>query len=102
MKRWIEVLPMAALIAICIALAAGTLSHEATAQQERAGGDVILMRCKAVGDFSVTGFSGSSGAPTKQSNSCPEALSLLGKDGFRKEKVSLSEDANFLVFILVR
>ena len=66
--------------------------------------DVVMIRCDAnEKTFVVRAYGGSQAAPAKKSDSCPQALSLLKKDGFVVESVGyFDEDDDYIVYTLVR
>lgn len=102
-----------ALLALCLVLGAiwlaGGLAGRAAASSgaddaKPFRGDVIMMRC-ATDDagFAVTGFTGSSQAPGKKSDLCPEELSLLLREGFAIRNVGHSDvDKKYVVLTLTR
>jgi hypothetical protein len=101
------VVAVATLVGMSLTLYA--LSSEATAQETRVearteGVDVVMLRCGTGGaTFSVQAYQGSPAAPSKKSDSCPETLSLLRRDGFTLSTVGYNdEDGDFVVFTLMR
>jgi hypothetical protein len=66
--------------------------------------DVIMMRCAASStSFEVSAYRGSTAAPDKKSDNCPEELSLLMKDGFEIDGVGyFDQDSDFIVYTLKR
>jgi len=68
------------------------------------GSDVVMVRCATSGSaISVGAYQGSASAPTRRSESCPETLSLLKRDGFSIESISVfDQESDYLVFTLVR
>lgn len=87
-------------VALC-SLAVGMQSQRGAVARSPSG-EVILLRCKTGADFAVVAYQGSASAPSKKSNSCPETLSLLLKDGFVIHDVGHSVDVDFVVYTLMR
>ena len=97
-----------AALALCLVLGviwvAGGAGPPKAAETERFRGDVIMMRCATDGPtFRVTGFGGSTQAPGKKAEVCPEELSLLLRDGFTIRDVGHSDvDKKYVVYTLTR
>lgn len=107
MKRGLVVTLLVAAIVIAVSLAGVALSRRAVAQEPsiRAGhprGDVVMLRCGTSGRFVVAAYQGSTGAPTKKSDQCPQALSDLLKDGFKLDSRGYDHEAETVVFTLMR
>jgi hypothetical protein len=107
MRRRTRVVLAAAVAAGVIALISATLSSNVIAEQEKPatrGKDVILVRCSTSGmNFTTTAYQGSAAAPSRRSESCPETLSILLRDGFTIFHVAHSDiDADYLVYTLLR
>ena len=65
--------------------------------------DVILMRCDTVGsELSVLAWGASSSSPSKRSDNCAEVLSILLKDGFTIKDIGHNNDADQVVYTLMR
>lgn len=84
------------------------LGDTAQAQREspKAGGqtEVVMVRCTTnTSDFSVSAYRGSSGAPGKRGETCPEVLSQLLKDGFVITNIGhYDTNSDYAVFLLSR
>jgi hypothetical protein len=107
MKKRLNGLCAAVVAAGVIALILATFSGDAVAEREKPDSgqkDVILVRCSTDGlKFTTTAYQGSTAAPGRRSESCPETLSLLLKDGFSIFHVAHSDiDADYLVYTLLR
>lgn len=91
----------AALIAIAVMM---VVPRSATAQERRPRPDVVLIRCDVGSSgFRVTGYSGSTSAPTKKSDNCAETISQLGEEGFSLQDArSLDVNDGSLVYLLER
>ena len=75
------------------------------AAAQEAGGqiDVVMLRCATGSDFAIKAFRGSTNAPTKKTNSCPENVALLIQQGFSIESVGYFDDGdNFIAYTLIR
>ena len=86
------------LCALAATMGVVTLSDGAGPKESAA--EVIMMRCSTDGSsFPVKAYHGSTNAPAKRSDSCPETLSLLMRAGFHVLNVSYSDhDADFVVY----
>jgi hypothetical protein len=90
------------------AIVFSTLSPVVSASEEvqksaRGSNDVILMRCATVGsELSVMAWGASSSAPSKRSDNCAEVLSQLLKSGFTIEDIGHNNDAEQVVYTLIR
>jgi hypothetical protein len=78
----------------------------AAAQTPKAAGqsEVVMIRCSTTtSDFSVSAYRGSSGAPGKRGENCPEVLSQLLRDGYAISDVGhYDKDSDYVVFLLTR
>ena len=63
-------------------LAVAIWSGATQSRSDRAGKDVIMIRCALDSSFSVKAYQGSPATPAAKSNNCPEQLSVLAQDGF--------------------
>ena len=80
-----------------------TLSNGAAPKASGTSAEVIMLRCDTDANFTVKAYLGSTKAPAKRSDSCPETLSLLMRGGFHVLNVSHSDhDADFVVYTLLR
>ena len=63
-----------------------------------------MIRCAAGGGrFGVQAYKGSTTAPAKKADNCPETISLLIKDGFEVHSVGyFDEEKDFMVYTLMR
>lgn len=107
MRRRASVVLAAVVAAGVVALTSAAFSRNAIAEQEKPttrGKDVILVRCSTGGmNFTTTAYQGSAATPSRRSESCPETLSILLKDGFSIFHVAHSDiDADYLVYTLLR
>jgi len=84
----------------------GDTVAQAQRESPKAGGqtEVVMVRCTTnSSDFSVSAYRGSSGAPGKRGETCPEVLSQLLKDGFVVTDVGhYDRDSDYAVFLLSR
>jgi len=102
MSRRIRSAAPALSLALVMAWVAGGAAAPTAAEAESFGGDVIMMRCATdAPPFRVTAFGGSTQAPGKKSDACPEELSLLLRDGLAIRDVGHSDvDQKYVVFTL--
>jgi hypothetical protein len=105
-KVWVAVLLVAFLgtcaVVMVTALPRSTPAGEPSTVRKARAVDVVMMRCRTTGDFPVVVYRGSSAAPTKRSESCPESLAQLFKEGFSIRDVGYSEDAETVIYTLKR
>ena len=104
MKKGLAFAALAAMTALGLALIV-TLPREAVAQPsaQASGADVVMMRCESRSQgFFVTSYQGSTAAPSKKTDNCPQTLSDLQGDGFTIRHIGYSQEADFYVFTLAR
>lgn len=108
MKNRLTLVLLGFALALCAAVAIGSLVQDASAQDSgrqavSSSNDVVMVRC-AVGasGFKVATYQGSVTAPAKRSDDCPQTLALLGKDGFRIRSIGYSQEADFIIYTLMR
>ena len=90
---------------VVLSMAVMLLTQSVTASTPRSpSGEVILMRCNTGGKvFFTAAYQGSSTAPSKRSDECPENLSLLLKEGFSIRDIGHYDFENdFVVYTLIR
>jgi len=76
---------------------------DARADQVRAQGRVVLMRCSTgSSESTVLAYQKSNEAPVKRSNNCAQALGDILKDGYRIQHSEISVDADQIVYTLIR
>jgi hypothetical protein len=102
-----NVILTALLATALLALLLGTVSHEAVAEKRKFtpdGRDVVLIRCSTEGlHFTTTAYQGSTVAPDKRAENCPETISLLLKEGFTIFHTAHSDvDSDYLVYTMLR
>jgi len=76
---------------------------DAAAQTPSGAPDVVMLRCATGSDFEVKAYEGSTNAPSKKTNSCPENVSLLIGAGFSIESVGyFDQDDKFIAYTMIR
>lgn len=70
----------------------------------RGQAELVMVRCNSTSpDFTVVAFRGSSGAPSKKGETCPEVLSQLMRDGFVVADVGHYDvDGDYVLYLLSR
>jgi hypothetical protein len=66
--------------------------------------EFVMLRCSTTSsDFSVLAYRGSSAAPSKKGENCPEVLAQLARDGFVVANVGHYDwDSDYATFLLSR
>jgi hypothetical protein len=103
-RRAAPALAVLAAVAIATQFFLELPGQQTAAASPQRKGDIVMVRCDSAGaSFNVTGFLGSTAAPSKKSKSCPETLALLMKDGFSVEDIGHYDlKTSFVLYTLVR
>jgi hypothetical protein len=99
----VAVLTVSAVIAVLAISSA--LFVTSGGQEGQQGRDVVMLRCSTTDTvFKSTGYSGSSGTPSKRSENCSENISQLLKDRFVIHDVGHYhvDESSYVVFTMVR
>ncbi len=102
MRRTIAAAGLAAVLLAALVAARAASSQDASAAEPVERDDVVMLRCDPVG-LKVVKYLGSTESPAQKSDSCPQAISLLLRDGFRIKSVGYGdEETEFALFTLLR
>lgn len=102
MLRTLVAAGIAALLLVALAAGLALTTRDAAAADPPRRGDVVMLRCDPVG-LRVVKYKGSTETPGKKSDSCPQAISLLLRDGFKISSVGYGdEETEFALFTLLR
>jgi hypothetical protein len=102
-RRWILKAAGVSVLLGLVVLVVTTL-HPVSGREVRRKNEVVMMRCDpGPHGFQVTAYSHSQSAPSRRSDNCPEALSLLNHDGFRVLDIARFDmEGGYLVYTLMR
>ena len=105
-KRLVIALPV--LLAVLGLVVLVTLPQSATAEVlpgagQPPKGDIVMMSCRTgPSAFTVSSYQGSTAVPPKKTDSCPQTLSDLVREGFTIRHIGVTDDVDFFVYTLER
>jgi len=105
-KRFVVALPLVLTIlglALLVTLSQRAKAEVPLAAARTSKGDIVMMSCRTGSSaFTVTTYQGSTAGPPKKTDSCPQTLSDLVREGFTIRHIGVNEEVDFFVYTLER